>query len=62
MALHMICVRMKLDVPPRAPEIIRTLLSSRNPVAAVARPDHEFSSAMVTGMSAPPAATVSRIP
>ena len=62
MALLMICVRMKLDAPPREPEMIRTLLPSRNPMAAVARPDHEFSSAMVTGVSAPPAATVSRIP
>lgn len=58
----MICVRMKLDAPPREPEMIRTLLPSRNPVAAVASPDHEFSSAMVTGTSAPPTATVSRIP
>ena len=42
--------------------MIRTLLPSRNPVAAVAWPDHEFSSAMVSGMSAPPPAAVSRIP
>ena len=62
MALHMIYVRMKLAAQPREPAMIRTLLPSTNPVAAVARPDHEFSSAMVSGMSAPPAATVSRIP
>ena len=62
MALHMICVRMKPDAPTREPEMIRTLLPSTNPVAAAARPEHEFSSAMITGMSAPPTATLSRIP
>jgi hypothetical protein len=61
-ALHMICVRMKPDAPTSEPVMMSALLSSTKPVAAAARPEYEFSSAMATGMSAPPIGTVSRTP
>src|SRR5688500_6317312 len=42
------------DAPSSAPQMIRMLLPSANPVAAAARPQYELSSATTTGMSAPP--------
>ena len=62
MARLMIVVRMKPDAPTSAPPMISTLLLSTKPVAAAARPEAELSSAITTGMSAPPIGRVSRNP
>jgi hypothetical protein len=61
-ALHMICERMIPDAPTREPVMIKPSLSSTNPVAAAARPEYELSSAIATGMSAPPIGIVSSTP
>ncbi len=62
MALHMIMLRMMPDAPTSEPAMISTLLFSTKPVAAPARPEYELSSAMTTGMSAPPIGIVSSTP
>ena len=53
-ALHIILVRINPEAPTSEPAMIRMLLSIAKPVAAAANPEYEFSSAMTTGMSAPP--------
>ena len=62
MARLMSVVRMKPDAPTSAPPMISTLLLRTKPVAAAARPEAELSSAITTGMSAPPMGRVSRTP
>ena len=54
MATHMIWVRTSPLAPTSEPAMISSELSSTNPAATAAIPDSEFSSAITTGMSAPP--------
>ena len=62
MARHMIWDKMMPDAPTREPAMIRPLLLRTKPVAAPARPEYELSSAMATGMSAPPMGMVRSTP
>ena len=62
MARHMICVKISPEAPTSDPAIISTLLSSTKPVAAAARPEHELSKAITTGISAPPMGNTSNRP
>ena len=61
-ALHMMRVRMMPDAPTSEPVMIRMLLLRTKPVDAAASPEYELSSAMATGMSAPPIGIVSSTP
>jgi hypothetical protein len=54
--------RMNPEAPSSAPQMMRMLLLSANPVAAAASPAYELSSATTTGMSAPPIGSTSIAP
>src|SRR5262249_36849594 len=62
MALLIITLSRKPDVPSSAPAMISTLLSSAKPVAAAASPADELSSDTTTGMSAPPMGSTNSTP
>ena len=55
-------VRIPPDAPTSAPPMIRAPLSITKPAMAAAMPVKEFSSAMTTGMSAPPIGIVIVMP
>ena len=61
-ALHMIRVRISPEAPTSEPVMMRMLLFRTKPVEAAASPEYELSSAIATGMSAPPIGIVSRMP
>ena len=58
----MIWVRIRPLAPTSEPAMMSSGLSSTNPAAEAARPEHELSRAITTGMSAPPMATVPSTP
>ncbi len=62
MALHMIWVRIRPLAPTSDPAMMRSGLSSTKPVVEAATPEKALRSAMTTGMSAPPMATVLMTP
>ena len=62
MEVHMICVRITPLAPTREPAMMSSGLSSTNPAVDAASPEKAFSRAITTGMSAPPMATVPRMP
>ena len=62
MALHMMLVRIRPDAPTSRPVTIRMVLATARPAAQAATPEYELSSAITTGMSAPPMEIVAQIP
>jgi hypothetical protein len=58
----MMMARMRPLDPSSAPAVIRSLLSSTNPIATADKPAYEFRIAMTVGMSAPPIGMISRTP
>ena len=62
MALHMMLVRIKPDAPTSKPVTIRIVFATARPAAQAATPEYEFSSAITTGMSAPPIEIVAHTP
>ena len=60
--MHIKLVRINPEAPTRDPAIISILFPNTKPVADAASPEYEFSSAITTGMSAPPIGMTNNIP
>ena len=58
----MILVRIKPEVPTSEPATINTVLPNIKPANAAAKPEYELSSAITTGISAPPMGSTKNSP